>query len=162
MTQQRWSTPGKIKMRNLQTAQEQTNSCTQNPTLSHFDLRRFWTARAAFDLRRTKRGFSPILQATLTFRILCDLITSDQLWLHLLITPCTFARDRPDDAHIHTTLFHPWISPSRSSLQIPIQVLALELVCPRVLLTPPQRNSCRDNSTRRPTRSTCSCSRKQH
>ena len=51
-------------------------------------------ARAPFDLRRATRGFIPILQATLTLWILWCLIASDQVRLHLSITPCTFARDR--------------------------------------------------------------------
>ena len=84
------------KMRNLPNCKKkkQTNSCTKKHTSSQFDLRRFWMARAAFDLTRTTRGFSPILQATLTFGKLWCLIPSDQVWLHPSITPCTFARDR--------------------------------------------------------------------
>ena len=62
---------------------------TENSTLSHFDSRIFWMARAAFDLRRTTGGFSQILQATLTFGILWYLVASDQVRLHR-----TFASDR--------------------------------------------------------------------
>ena len=51
--------------------------------------------------------------------------------------------------------------------QKPIQVLALDLLCPKVLLAPLPRDSSlsgedRDNSRRRPRGSTSSCSRKQH
>ena len=63
-------------------------------TSSQLKLHRFWMARAPFDLRRATRAFIPILQAALTLWILWCLIASDQVRLHLSITPCTFARDR--------------------------------------------------------------------
>ena len=63
-------------------------------TSSQLKLHRFWMARAPFDLRRSTRGFIPILQAALTLWILWCLIASDQVRLHLSITPCTVARDR--------------------------------------------------------------------
>ena len=91
MKQQGWNTQGKIKIeppKNCSRTDEFKHA--ESSTQSHFDSRRFWMSRAAFDLRRTTRGFILILQATLTFGLLWYLIASDQVWLHLLITRCTF------------------------------------------------------------------------